>query len=268
MTIAPEEFKVVKDLVRTNTGINLSDDKLYLVETRLSSLALREGFATASALLNAWIQTKSPKLRESIVQSMTTNETSFFRDVVPFNFLRENVLPSMSKEKKCRIWSAACSSGQEPYSLAIVVCELFGLNFIDRVSIYATDVNSTVVKQASEGRYSNQEVNRGLPANYLVKYFIQKAPYWEIKPELRNSISFESRNLLEKWDEKCRCDVLFCRNVLIYFDEQTRRGLFRKMAEYISPHGYVFLGTAESRGIESEGFIRVEPVAANCYRLK
>jgi chemotaxis protein methyltransferase CheR len=184
------------------------------------------------------------------IHALTTNETLFFRDYHPYEELRRAILPEIlqkrASERRLTIWSAACSTGQEPYSLAMLLLEHFPELANWTVSILATDLSAKVLKAAARGHYSQFEVNRGLPANYLVKYFIKDKEHWCVKPEVKKWIEFRPMNLVQPWPVLPPFDLVFVRNVMIYFDVETKKTILRKIRNCLLPHGYLFLGTAES----------------------
>lgn len=251
MSLKPEEFDYVADLARSNAAIVLERGKEYLVETRLAPLARQEGVATLGELIGRLRAQRSfGPLHARVVDALTTNETFFFRDFHPFEALRKQVVPQLIKEraalKRLTIWSGACSTGQEPYSLAMLLRDSFPELRDWSVKIYATDLSPTVLVQAKEGRYSQLEVNRGLPAPLLVRYFEKRDGHWFVKPEIKAMIDFKPMNLIQPWPLMPGFDIIFLRNVMIYFDVDTKRSILRRMRACLLPHGHLFLGTAET----------------------
>ena len=263
MTLAPDAFDFVATLVRTRSAIQLSAGKEYLVESRLAPLARAAGAAD----VNAYIRTlrHDPRLHPPVVEALTTNETSWFRDRTPFATLRESVLPEMvrMRRNRVRIWSAACSSGQEPYSIALLIADEFpGLT----PAITATDLSERMLAQGREGRYSQLEVNRGLPAPSLVKHFTREGAAFQISPTLRRQVTFLSHNLLHTPPPGGPFDVIFLRNVLIYFDVATKREVLARVRSVLAPGGVLFLGAAETTiGIDS-AWTRVDMGGSSVYR--
>jgi chemotaxis protein methyltransferase CheR len=211
-------------------------------------------------------------LHRRVVEAMTTNETSFFRDLHPFEALRQVVLPDVLKrretERQIHIWCAACSSGQEPYTVAMTMLEHFPQLASWSVNILATDLSSDMVNRSRAGRYGQIEVNRGLPANLLVKYFEKKGMEWQVKPEPQRLCEFRELNLIEPWGSLPRMDVVFLRNVLIYFDLETKRTILDHVRRLLQPWGFLFLGGAETTINLGDVFERVQYDKAGCYRLK
>jgi chemotaxis protein methyltransferase CheR len=251
MAISASDFQYVAELARTQAAIVLEPGKEYLVENRLGALAQREGFPTLDAFIS---KMRSEKLVNGIhlktVDALTTNETLFFRDFHPFEALRKIILPKLietrSSVRQLNIWSCACSSGQEPYSLAMLIRQHFPQMNDWRISILATDLSPTILKAAGEGSYSQFEVNRGLPAAYLVKFFDKQNDRWVIKDEIKKMIQFRSMNLVQPWPLMPPFDLVFIRNVMIYFDVETKKFILKKIRACLLPHSYLFLGTAET----------------------
>jgi len=251
MTISKADFDYVSRLAHSEAAIVLEPGKEYLVETRLGPLAQREGFATLAALIEQMrSEVKVNGLHHKAVDALTTNETLFFRDYHPFEALRRFILPTILEQRadarRLTIWSGACSMGQEPYSLAMLLLEHFPQLANWTVSILATDLSPTVLKLAEAGKYSQFEVNRGLPATYLVKYFTKQEEKWCIKEEVKRIIQFRPMNLIQPWPVMPPFDLVFLRNVMIYFDVDTKRTILRKIRNCLLPHGCLFLGTAET----------------------
>lgn len=251
MPISSADFDYVAQLARTQAAIILERGKEYLVETRLGTLALQEGFASAEALIRQMrADNRINGLHHKVIDALTTNETFFFRDFHPFEALRRQILPGIIEKRaaarKLSIWSAACSTGQEPFSLAMLLREHFPQLRDWTISILATDLSPTVLKVAAEARYSQFEVNRGLPAIYLVKYFTQRQDRWCLKDDLRNMVEFRPMNLVQPWPLMPTFDLVLIRNVMIYFDIETKKSILRKIRGCLLPHGFLFLGTAET----------------------
>jgi chemotaxis protein methyltransferase CheR len=241
-------FAEISGLVRARAGIVLTADKAYLLETRLAPLLPRYGMTTLGELGRRLRERPNHALERAVVESLTTHETSFFRDQKPFDHLA-TLLPKLAglrpPGQKLRIWSAACSSGQEPYSIAMVVAEaLAGRN--RGVEILASDISAEVLARAKEGVFSQFEVQRGLPIRSLVKHFKQEEARWRISAELRGMVRFEERNLLGDLSAVGRFDTIFCRNVLIYFDTATKTRVLDGMAKQLQGDGVLYLGGAET----------------------
>lgn len=266
--LTESQFSALSTLLKSETAVVLEQGKEYLVESRLNGLLREEGFMTLSELVDAVLQRSNPLLNKKVLLALTTNETSFFRDLAPFELLRTTLIPELIKvrqaTKSLTVWSAACSTGQEPYSLAILLKENFPELASWKVLIRASDLNSNVVDKARHGVYSSLEVNRGLPVQLLLKYFSQAGDNFFVNSELKEMLSFSEQNLIAPWPSG-QVDILFMRNVLIYFDIETKRQLFEKVKTVLAPDGYLFLGTAETPYRVSEGFSKVAG-AANVYR--
>jgi len=261
----------VRELVREHSAIVLGEDKEYLVEARLTSLLPDVGARSVQDLVLLMRREAYGTLHKKVVDAMTTNETSFFRDIHPFETLKKVVLPELiakrSATKTLSIWSAASSTGQEPYSIAITLREHFPELASWNVRILATDLSERVLTKARSGKYTRLEVGRGLPATLWVKYFQPAGLDWEVKPEIRALIEFTPLNLIERWSV-APMDVIFCRNVLIYFDVEVKKAILERMRGTLRPDGYLFLGTAESTiGLDGQ-LERVGVDKSACYRLK
>lgn len=244
------DFELYKDLLKERSGLTLSPDKSYLLDSRLTPVAKKWGFETLDALGAALRGVPDPKLINDIVEAMTTNETSFFRDSRPFDIFRETILPYMietrSKQRALRIWSAACSTGQEAYSLAMIMEEMEANLSGWRMEIKGTDISQEVIDKAKAAVYSQFEVQRGLPIKSLMQHFTQDGDTWSLNDNIRNMAHFEYFNLLESMNRLGVFDVIFCRNVLIYFDEATKADVLGRLAQQLSPDGIVYLGGAET----------------------
>lgn len=246
----PSNFEFVAALLKERSGLIVTSDKLYLLDARLSPIARKYKHANLDALAAAMRVPFCEPLIAEVVDAMTTNETSFFRDKNPFDALRTVLIPGLmtrrASQRAIRIWSAACSTGQEPYSLVMMIKDNFPALKDWRIEIVATDLSPTVLDRARDGTFSAFEVQRGLPIQMLVKHFDQIEPSWRIKPELRKMIDFRPCNLLGGIESLGRFDVILCRNVLIYFDQPTKTGVLNRMAKMLSPDGALILGGAES----------------------
>jgi chemotaxis protein methyltransferase CheR len=270
MSIAAPDFSYVSNLVRQRSAIVLEPGKEYLVEARLLAVARSSGASSVTDLIGRLRQRPEPALQETVVDALTTNETSWFRDKHPFDTFADQVLPQIISEgradRTARIWSAACSSGQEPYSLAILAADRLAMHPGWRLEILATDLSKASLKQARQGRYSQLEINRGLPASLLVKYFEKAGAYWQVKSTLSSSITFEELNLAAPHWSLPQFDVIWCRNVLIYFDVQTKREVLARIRRHLVPGGHLFLGAAETTLGLDETYQRVRLGASTIYR--
>lgn len=251
MAISKADFDYIAQLARRQAAIVLEPGKEYLVENRLTPIAQQEGYGTLEKFIGKMrSETVINGLHHKSIDALTTNETSFFRDFHPFEALRKTILPRLIEQRaamrQLTIWSAACSTGQEPYTLAMLMQEHFPQLAGWKITIVATDLSPTVLKVAGEGAYSQFEVNRGLPAAYLIKYFTKQGERWHIKPELKKNIQFRPMNLINSWPILPPFDLVFIRNVMIYFDVETKKMILKRIRNCLLPHGYLFLGSAET----------------------
>ena len=255
--MTPSEYEYLQKLLKERSGLVLSADKQYLVESRLIPLARRSGLGGIGDLV-AKMRMGAEPLTVAVVEAMTTNETFFFRDKVPFDHFRETILPSMLEARKnrrsIRIWCAASSTGQEPYSLAMILKEMGASMSGWRVEIVATDLSQEVLEKSKSGIFSQFEVQRGLPIQLLVKHFTQINETWQLSPEIRAMVQFKQLNLLHDFSHLGAFDVIFCRNVLIYFDQDTKVNVFNRLARVIEQDGFLVLGAAETVVGLSAGF--------------
>ncbi|WP_372620072.1 CheR family methyltransferase [Falsiroseomonas sp.] len=242
-------FVEVAGLVRRRAGIVLTEDKGYLLETRLGPVLARFKLASLGALAERLRSLPGEALERAVVEALTTHESSFFRDGRPFEHLR-GALPKLLSRKaageRLRIWSAACSTGQEAYSVAMLATEVLGPAAAQRLEILGTDISGEVVARAREGAFSQFEVQRGLPIRALMTSFVQEGARWRVRPELRGMVRFEERNLLADCGALGRFEVIFCRNVLIYFDAPTKTRVLEMLARQLAPDGVLYLGAAET----------------------
>ena len=272
MALSPAACASIRTLVRRCSGIVLEEEKAYLVETRLSALARREGFASVDDLLAKLHAHGSPGLQARVVEAMTTNETSFFRDLKPFDALRQVVLPELlhrrARPRELCIWCGAASSGQEPYSLAMLLDDHFPTLAGWKVRILATDLSLAMLERARQGLYSQVEVNRGLSAQQLGKHFERQGLEWRLKDHIRRLVEFRQLNLIERWPVLPAPDIVILRNVLIYFDVETKKTILGKVRQLLRPDGYLFLGGAETTMNLDDAFERIPLDRAGCYRLR
>jgi chemotaxis protein methyltransferase CheR len=251
MSLSKADFDYVCQLARGQAGISLEPGKEYLVESRLAPLAIKEGFASClDFIARLRADGRINGLHHRAVEALTTNETLFFRDYQPFEALRQSIIPALMEQRaatrRLTIWSAACSTGQEPYSLAMLLLEHFPQLADWKVSILATDFSSHVLDLARQGTYSQFEVNRGMPASYLVKYFTKQEENWRLKDQVKNLVTFRPMNLIEPWPVMLPFDLVFLRNVMIYFEVETKKAILKKTRHCLLPHGLLFLGAAET----------------------
>jgi len=247
--VTPLDYEFLRKLLRERSGLDLSSDKQYLVESRLIPLARRVGLNGIAELV-AKIKTGSEALTSEVVEAMTTNETFFFRDKIPFDHLRETILPALlqarASRRSLRIWSAASSTGQEPYSIAMCLKEMGSALAGWRIEILATDLSRGVLEKSKAGIFSQFEVQRGLPIQMLVKHFTQVGELWQLNADIRAMVQHRQLNLLQDFSHLGTFDVIFCRNVLIYFDQDTKAGIFDRLARAIEPDGVLTLGVADA----------------------
>jgi chemotaxis protein methyltransferase CheR len=266
------DFDYVRRLVYDGSAIVLEPTKTYLAETRLLQLARQEGLATVTELVKRMRDSRKDVLHKRVVEAMTTNETSFFRDAHPFEALRAEVLPKLvearGESRSLNVWCAACSTGQEPYTIAMVLRDHFPALRAWKVRILATDLSRDVLEKARAGRYGQLEVNRGLPAASLVKHFRREGLHYQVSDDLKELIEFREMNLAEAWPPIARMDVVFLRNVLIYFDVETKRRILARVRDTMRPDAVLFLGGAETTINVDDAFERVAIGKASCYRLR
>jgi chemotaxis protein methyltransferase CheR len=247
--VSPLDYEYLRKLLRERSGLDLSADKQYLVESRLVPLARKSGLMGIGELVQK-IKSGSEALTTDAIEAMTTNETFFFRDKIPFDHLRQTVLPELlqarSGRRSLRIWCAASSTGQEPYSIAMVLKEFAAALSGWRVEIVATDLSLGVLEKARAGIFSQFEVQRGLPIQLLVKHFRQVGELWQINADIRAMVQHRQLNLMQDFSHLGAFDVIFCRNVLIYFDQDTKLGVFNRLARSLEGDGVLALGAAES----------------------
>ena len=248
MTISDQDFVFYKDLLYKRSGLSLTPEKSYLLIARLTPLARTRGCDSLEAFTALMKTQPDENYIKQIVEAMTTNETLFFRDNKPYAMLKSHVLPYFLRQrdtkKSLRIWSAACSTGQEPYSLAMTVKDFFQPGW--RAEILGTDISTEVLERAGKGIYTSFEVQRGLPAPMLLKHFTQADTSWAIKDDLKSMVNFQYLNLLDKTDHLGTFDIIFCRNVLIYFDVPTKTKVLDALSRRLAPDGVLFLGACET----------------------
>jgi chemotaxis protein methyltransferase CheR len=271
-TLTPDAISFVCSTVRDRSAIELDGSKSYLIEARLAPVARDLGFATISDLIQGVRTKRKPELESRMVEAMTTNETSFFRDIHPFEALRKTLLPEIRTKNAARktlnIWSAACSSGQEIYSVAMHLREHFPELSNWQVQLIGTDLSDDILARAKAAKFSQIEVNRGLAATLLAKYFQREGMQWQLRPELRNMASFMKLNLIERWPTLPCMDIVFLRNVLIYFAPETKRLILEKVRRVMAPKAVLFLGAAETTMGLDDSFERVQADNSVFYRLK
>lgn len=247
--ISDANYNFLIDFLKNQSGLALKGDKKYLLESRLVPIARKHSIPQLDKLVEKLKLPTGTSLLKEVIEEMATHETFFFRDMKPFNHFKK-ILPELIKKKEAaksiRIWCAACSSGQEPYSLAMILDEFKSKMPGYRIELYATDLSEKIMSKAKEGIYSQFEVQRGLPTPYLIKHFVQKGTDWHISEELKKMITFKTNNLLKYSAGLGKFDIIFCRNVLFYFDKDDKQRIFADMVKYSLPHAVMYLGGAES----------------------
>lgn len=244
------DFTFLTDMIKDRSGIVLSTDKGYLIESRLVPVAQRNSLSTVEDLVKKMRAAPNSSLAEEVTEAMTTNESFFFRDKTPFDFLKDHIVPEFLKSrgsnKRLNFWCAAASTGQEPYSIAMVLKEMNAQMPGWSYKILGTDLSNEVLEKAKAGAYSQFEVQRGLPINLLVKYFKQTGETWMIDPAIRAMVQYKAYNLLESFSSLGKFDVIYLRNVLIYFDRETKKSILERAAQILAPDGFIILGAAET----------------------
>ena len=248
--MTPSDYEYLRKLLKARSGLMLSADKHYLVESRLLPIARRSGLLNLTGLVAKLKAADAEPLIVEVVEAMTTNESLFFRDKTPFDQFRETIIPALLEARAAtrhiRIWCAAASTGQEPYTLAICLKEMGKELKGWRIEILATDLSTEVLEKAKSGIYSQFEVQRGLPVLMLIKYFSQVGEMWQVAPEVRGMVKFQPFNLLNDFSSLGTFDVVFCRNVLIYFDQDTKIDVLNRIDKVIERDGFLALGGAET----------------------
>lgn len=283
--MTPMDYEFLRRFLKERSGLDLSADKQYLVESRLLPLARKANLPGLPELV-AKLKGGADALTTEVVEAMTTNETFFFRDKVPFDHLRGTILPELLQaragRRSLRIWCAASSTGQEPYSIAMCLKEMSPTLAGWRVEILATDLSQAVLEKSKSGMFSQFEVQRGLPIQMLVKYFTQTGEFWQLNADIRAMVQFRQLNLLQDFSHLGAFDIVFCRNVLIYFDQHTKIGIFNRLARLMEPDGFLVLGAAETvvglsdafkphperRGLYSPNAVRSGRAGAMAHGLK
>jgi chemotaxis protein methyltransferase CheR len=248
--MTPQDFGYLRKLLKDRSGLVLAAEKEYLAESRLLPVARRHGMATLAELVGKLKDGGAAALTAEVVEAMTTNETFFFRDKIPFEHVCDTVLPAFiaarAREKRIRIWCTAASTGQEPYSIAMVLKGMGAALAGFRIDILATDLSGDVLERAKAGIYSQFEVQRGMPIQQLVKFFTRNGETWQIAPDIRAMVHFRPLNLLNDFSALGTFDLVFCRNVLIYFDRETKTHVLDRIARQMPDDGYLVLGAAET----------------------
>ena len=267
--MTPLDYEFLRKLLKERSGLDLSADKQYLVESRLTPLARRVGLPGITELVQKMKNGSAEPLIAEVVEAMTTNETFFFRDKIPFDHLREAMVPELlqarANRRVLRIWCAASSTGQEPYSIAMCLKEMGAALSGWRIEVVATDLSHGVLEKSKAGLFSQFEVQRGLPIQLLVKHFTQVGEMWQLNADIRAMVQHRQLNLLQDFGHLGSFDIIFCRNVLIYFDQETKAGIFERLAKTAEPDGFMVLGAAESVVGISDAF-KPHPDRRGLYR--
>lgn len=272
MALAGSDFDYIRDLVRERSALVLDPGKEYLVESRLEPLALQEGFFSLRDLIERLRANPFGPLHRKVVEAMTTNETTFFRDARPFEVLRTHVLPELFRNRAearvLNVWFAACSNGQEPYSFAILLREHFPFALGWELKLMASDISRDVLARAREGLYSQFEVNRGLPSPLLLKYFKKQQDRWQLNQEVRRMVEFREINLVEAWPIMPNMDIILMRNVLIYFSLEAKRSILTRVRNLLRPDGFLLLGGSETMAYLDASFEPVPLDRPAAFRLR
>ncbi|MFA5975068.1 MAG: protein-glutamate O-methyltransferase CheR [Elusimicrobiota bacterium] len=268
-----EEFEYIRKLIWDYAGLCLDKGKEYMAELRLTPLAKQKGFNDIDGMIASLRPDSGSKTIEwDIVEAMVTCETMFFRDRNPFELMKSTCLPELMRRhdqsRQLTVWCAACSSGQEPYSIALLIQEHFPALSQWNLKIVASDISKKILDRAREGAFSMLEINRGLPPAMLTKYFDKQEACWRLKPDIRKMVDFQQINLIREWPlPPFSVDIIFMRNVLIYFDIPTKQRILKKLQTILKPEGYLFLGGAETTINLNNNFERVPVTATGCYQL-
>ena len=272
MRITAQDMHAIRILILDLCGVYIQDSKSYLIDSRLRRLVHDSGHSSYTDFVQHVTTTNDASLKRAVVDAITTSETLFFRDQKPFAALQNKILPDLidriseaSLPKRIRIWSAACSTGQEPYSIAMTALETIPDISNWHVQVIATDISDGSISKASRGVYSEYEIERGLPRDLLQKYVTSHDEGWQVADHVRSMVSFHRRNLLDSFRDLESFDVIFCRNVAIYFEDRARRSLFERMLGSLNPNGHLFLGSSESIGAQPPNVKLVRHCGATSY---
>lgn len=275
--ISPDEFLLIRDYIEKHCGIHLTEDKVYLVETRLTTLIIEQGCKTFGELYQKAVSDNSHALRDKIIEAITTNETFWFRDLHPFGILNEVLFEQLASEirsgkrSRIKVWCSACSTGQEPYSIAMTFMEFARRNPFfkpEHLEILATDISSTVLFLGKTGRYDNLAISRGLSDEFKSRYFEKTGNIWTISDEIKNMVRFQKLNLQENFNHLGKQDIIFCRNILIYFSIEFKQDILKRIANLLRPGGYLFLGASESIIMYTQEYEMLRHAMGLYYQVK
>ncbi len=269
MSLTADDFQSIQKFLLENSAVRLASGKEYLVEGRLQAIVYKEDLEDLHALINEVKKNPNSGLSKQVLEAMLTNETSFFRDRHPFETLKTAIIPALLKnpDQQIRIWSAACSSGQEPYSLALLLADSFSWIEKPKIKIVATDISASMLEKCQSGLYTQFEILRGLPPHYLPRFFERADSQWKIKKEIRDRIEFRYLNLYEQWEGLLPMDIVFIRNVLIYFNSDVKMAILEKIRTVLKPGGYLFLGSGETPDGFEKYFESTDFSTSSCYKL-
>ncbi len=243
-------FGKLSGLIKELTGIVIDPEKKFIIESRLMPLARANGFDSVATMIHMLMSESQPALLAEVIDALATNETFFFRDRAPFDLFGAHILPYLlqarAEQRAVRIWCTACSTGQEPYSLAMTIDQFAPRLTGWRMMLQASDISRKAIEAARKGLYNQFEVQRGMPANFLLRYFSREGENWRIAEHLRSKVAFSNFNLLNSFEDRGPCDVVFCRNVLIYFDQQTRNDILARLSRVVRKDGFLILGSTEA----------------------
>lgn len=273
LQISPQDYDDFRRYLEEHSGIVLGDNKHYLVTSRLNRLMREFEITDFNSLMRRLKTERRSKLHEQIVDAMTTNETLWFRDTYPFEVLKHTILPEFSQRRlsQLRIWSAACSSGQEAYSISITLQEYLASkpgSLPGNIQIVGTDISATMLRDASAAVYDKMSLARGMSEERRKRYFIERDDKWEVRPEIKSRASFRELNLLHNFSPLGKFDIVFCRNVLIYFSSDLKTDILNRIAKTLNPGGYLFLGGSESPTSYTDAFELVRTPKGVVYRVK
>ncbi len=270
--ISQQDYESIRDFLQQSCGIVLGDNKHYLVSSRLGRLLKEQGLSSLSELAARLREDSDPQLQAWVIDAMTTNETSWFRDGYPFEILRNIILPELVAEgaRNPRIWSAACATGQEPYSISIVIEEFLRnrAGVLPGIQVLGTDISPRVLEDAQSARFDEMAMRRGISGPLRERYFEKEGEIWRLKQIVRDRVVFKQVNLLQSFSHLGKFDCIFCRNVLIYFSSSVKKDILERLTESLRPRGYLFLGGSESLANYSDRFETVRGPSGHVYRLK